>query len=713
MNRFHAAAFAVAFLVACSQDKQNVDTTTTQTPSQPTGSIVGVVTSLRTGAPLQGVTVSVPAPAGIISDTTDSNGAYALGGVPAGATYVVRFATTGYVPRFGYATIPNDAGDFPSDGIAQLDMAIAQSNATLSGHVYARDGAPAEGVVLTVDLRDQRFDLVATATTDAQGAYSLTGLPGAPEGLALEVVAQPWDANGDGLADYDAVPLQGTTYPAAASLLDFDLRVAAAELLLLTSNLESGLLPASASIQLTFNRALDAAFIDFTDVTLYDLTADPYGMVKVAVTVSLDITGKILTIVPAGGTALAAYHSYRLVVNAVATNGDTLVVSRSFTADVSTSLLDAVTGLVVSPTNADYNTASFTLSWKEVTNAFRYQVWVRDTNRNPDYLLVKTLGSSPAPSTPVTLPSTFDWYSDDLKLTPFAFGVAVDFAVVAVNAAGDAPSPTTATPVRRTDTVKPTVSQAVQSGWADNSGGSSPRTITLAVYFSEYMDPAFAPTIALPNVNMTYTFAWSGDHMGGTYSIIIPAGIDGRGSYSVSGAKDSSGNVMTSYTGTLTSTMQLITNGDFETGALDPAWTTSNSGTSTAPVATTAAAASGTYSAQVGNATTSTQNGYSRLYQNVTLPTGYSSIVASVRYRPYTTYAYSGWDYSACYIQNSTGTTLVTLFSTYQNSLSFSTATANITSYGGLTVRIMCQTYQVGSDITGMYLDNVSILATP
>ena len=712
MNRSHGAALAVAltFAVACSQEKQTVDTTTSQTPSQPTGSIVGIVTSLRTGAPLQGVTVSAPAGGGIVSDTTDSNGAYALGGLVAGATYTVRFATTGYVPRFEYAAVPDTAGDYPSNGIVQVDMPLAQSNATLSGHVYARDGAPAVGVVLTADLRARGFDLVATATTDAQGAYALTGLPGAPAGLLLDVVAQPWDANADGLADYDALSRTGTTYPAAVSLLDFDLRLAAAELLLLTSNLESGLLPASASIQLTFNRALEAAFIDFTHITLYDLTADPLGTVKVAVTASLDTTGKILTIVPAAGTALAAYHSYRLVVNAVATNGDTFVVSRTFTADVPASLLPAVTGLAVT-SPADFDTASFTLSWNASANASGYQVWVRDTNRNPSYLLVRTLLSTPAPSTSVTLPATFDWYSGDAIQTPFAFGVGVDFVVVAVNAAGDAALPSTVVPVHRQDTVHPVVEQAVQIGNADNSASGTPRTITLTLTFSEYIDPAFAPTIGLPDGSMTATFAWQDPNRTvGRFSITIPPSIDGRGTYTVSGAKDLSGNAMTLHTGTITSTVQLVTNGGFEAGSLS-GWTTSATSTISAPAATQAAVATGAWSAQVGNAIGTYNYGTSTMYQNVTLPTGYASIALSLAYRPYS--GSSTYDYNACYLKDSTGaTTYVTLFSTYSTSSSFTTVTRDVTAYAGMTVRITCLTSSIGYQ-SGMYLDDVSILATP
>ena len=47
--------------------------------------------------------------------------------------------------------------------------ALAQGTASVAGHVVARNGAPAAGVSLAVDLRPQGFDFAAVSSASAFG----------------------------------------------------------------------------------------------------------------------------------------------------------------------------------------------------------------------------------------------------------------------------------------------------------------------------------------------------------------------------------------------------------------------------------------------------------------------------------------------------------------------------------------------------------------
>lgn len=708
MYRLGALAAAMLTLTACFPDEITNTNSETQNPSSPTGTVIGVINSGVTGGPLAGVTVSVQTAAGTFATaTTSANGTYSVGGLTAGNTYNVKFSATGYVPMFDSATIPSAAGDFPANGVVTVNAVMAANTGTLSGTVRAVDGAPAAGVDVLVDLHGYGYDLQKIATTDLSGAYSFTGLPAQPWGVTVPVATTAWDVDADGVADYGVYETSAKLFPDLTTVLDFNITSAAVALADVTTNMESGELATTSSMQITFNRELD---LTRTTATLTDNTASR----TVAVDLTVDAaTGTILTISPNDGTALGAFHTYSLAVTAYAPNGSSHAVNKYFQAVTSAPLLGPVAGLAVTPlANAvDYNRTTFSLTWAMVDGASGYQIWVRDNFGNPAWVRVTTASQSFSPSANITLPGSFDYFSWDGYTTPFLWGTDVEFAVVAVNAAGEAPLPDTATPVSRSDLVAPTTTLSL-SGFLDNRGNSSSRTVTLTAPFSEFMDTDVAPAVplAVPLASITYTYVWSADARTLTYSIVIPAGVNGAGTYTVAGWKDTSGNTMTS-----ASVTELILNGSFETSSTAlTGWTTgiSAAATTTAPSIITSSYG-GAYAARLGNTgTTTAQAGTSWMYYPVTLPAGAKSITLSGAYRIQSSIYYY-YDDVSCSLQDGAGGALTTLWDPYfyYSMSSYSTFSAGIsTSYGGQAARVYCQVYQSGPYATGAYMDNLSLI---
>ena len=66
--------------------------------------------------------------------------------------------------------------------------------------------------------------------------------------------------------------------------------------------------------------------------------------------------------------------------------------------------------------------------------------------------------------------------------------------------------------------------------------------MTYQVVFSELMAIDAVPQLTLPNATTSAVWAWVGANRG-TFTITIPAGIDGRGTLAVGGGKDTSNNV--------------------------------------------------------------------------------------------------------------------------------------------------------------------------
>lgn len=123
-----------------------------------TSTLSGTVTSSAGGA-LAGVSVAV---GGVASGTTNANGAYSISGIPAGS-YNVTFTRSGY-------SVQSRAVDLTTSKTVSLALTPLVTTVTLSGTVTSSAGGALAGVSVAVSG-------VASGTTNANGAYSISGIP--------------------------------------------------------------------------------------------------------------------------------------------------------------------------------------------------------------------------------------------------------------------------------------------------------------------------------------------------------------------------------------------------------------------------------------------------------------------------------------------------------------------------------------------------------
>ena len=144
--------------------------------------IEGTVTAAAGATPLSGVSVEVLNSSGdpIDSTTTDSSGSYAIGALSAGSYTIGFFPTQGmnYLSQYydGQASQANATTLTLSDGdiVQGIDGQLAVGG-EISGHVAdAVSDTPLQGV--TVTANGQTGDGYGTATTDANGDYTIAGL---------------------------------------------------------------------------------------------------------------------------------------------------------------------------------------------------------------------------------------------------------------------------------------------------------------------------------------------------------------------------------------------------------------------------------------------------------------------------------------------------------------------------------------------------------
>lgn len=716
-----ALAVAVALTFGCAQPQAPLATlvsnVNTESNVAPTGTLQGRVTDSTTGAPLGDVAVSTLA-GKLVTATTDPDGNWVLPLVPAGATYTLTFDLAGYVRSLATAFLESTTGTFPTgNAVTTRNVVLARGTAEVRGYVFAAQGRTATGATVVADLRELGFDLVVSTKVGADGAFTLTGLPGFAAGLTIPLVVPPYDENADGIPDYAATSRTVAVFSGATSFAVIS--IAASGVAILSTNLSDGQLLLNEAISVVFTAQMNPTE---TTATLRNVSR----AVDVAVVSSWDAARLALTVRTSGGVPLGAGQRYQLNLSARAQNGASLVVGIPF--QVLDSPVPPITRVltnlkVEAPAAPDWNTTSYVLSWDAATEAAGYRAYAHDSATNPTWVLLGTVGTSPAPLVTAQLPAAFDTYSSDGVRTPLAFGTTVTLAVVPVDAYGnESPLPSAASVVVR-DTARPVAFES-QVGNAFNQSNAA-ETIELWLDFSEYMDTTAAPTLTLPVAGMTSTWTWDRQLLSGKFDITIPANTDGRGAFTARGAKDSSGNAMVDLTGPLTGQQELVGNGTFEGAPCSlTGWTATtvagaNTPTLAAPIAQSARTRTGSCAAQTGAAPTGTAGyGSSVLTQQLSVPAGATRVDLVLWNQVATDLPFSCSIRQRCDLYNGAGTTLLqNVFGAFDCGAvrtNWTRVALDLLAYAGQTVTLRCETTNssgVTASRSALYLDDVSVVA--
>jgi methionine-rich copper-binding protein CopC len=544
----HAARIStflsLVLLTACDPPRLgDQKITNVQENSAPTGFVAGRILAAADGTPIAGATITTFAD-GVTTTSTDASGLYRLGPLAAGS-YTVFFEAPGYLKRFVDVSIGSPNSMFPvGNSVVTLDLDLSHPDAKVQGLVLTSTGRIAQGAKLFLDLRPIGFDLVMSTTADASGRFEFAGLPGAAFGQTMTVQVAPFDENGDELPDYNAAARSFTLFPGFTTYNTISLVALGVQLV--TSNVSDAELQPSEAITLTFSGQLRP---NLSTVTLFRNA----GGVQVGASLSWDPTNTIATLTPVGGT-LVEGQLYYVSYTVRAVNGASTTNSINFTVRAATGTppLGTVTGFrVAAPLATDSSLSSATLAWNALDEAGGYRIYGKDSAMGSAYLLLSSLSSGLSTGATVNL-NLFDSIAGDGFTTPLGHHNAVRLAIVATDRAGNEAPFSTAATLELVDGVAPTVFSGVQSsGSANNLSGGTPATVQYQVIFSEMMLFDTPPNLTLPNAATSAVWAWTTPNRG-LYTITIPAGIDGRGALSVTGAIDTSDNVQsTAFEGVL------------------------------------------------------------------------------------------------------------------------------------------------------------------
>ena len=148
-----------------------------------TATINGVVTDSATGLPIANVSVQVFGTdvAHQSYTTTDEAGAFSVELLPEG-TYSLSYWAPGYL-------VANTQVQTVSDETVTVATALVAVNATISGHIKAKDGTPIAGIYVNATTSDGN---IGWAETDANGDYVITDLGAVAYTLTVGGLGTPY-----------------------------------------------------------------------------------------------------------------------------------------------------------------------------------------------------------------------------------------------------------------------------------------------------------------------------------------------------------------------------------------------------------------------------------------------------------------------------------------------------------------------------------------
>jgi len=206
--------------------EDGVPTTTVIAPSNPVGTITGLVLNATTGQPFPaGRKVTVHLTAGGLGGGSigeeqtieDGSGRFRFSDVPAGVGVSLEFSAENCAPAFAQVQLDAAAGNFPTDNAHTFvgPIELIELSGTLLAQVLAPDGQPLANADVYLDTDFSFFDdgtpsgrLHAAAATNGDGLATFGAIPDAAV-LATRIgtrqyvlTVPPLDTNDDGVPNF-------------------------------------------------------------------------------------------------------------------------------------------------------------------------------------------------------------------------------------------------------------------------------------------------------------------------------------------------------------------------------------------------------------------------------------------------------------------------------------------------------------------------------